>query len=58
MQEIKLHKLLSKAEHPYIVGFEHFFEDKDNVYILLEYCENNSMMELLKNRETLHELEV
>ena len=37
MSEIKIHKTL---KHEYIVKFEHFFEDTENVYILLELCEN------------------
>jgi polo-like kinase 1 len=37
MSEIKIHKVL---RHPNIVHFEHFFEDPENVYILLELCEN------------------
>jgi polo-like kinase 1 len=36
----------------------HFFEDSQNVYILLELCQNQSMNELLKRRKRLHELEV
>jgi len=44
--------------HKHIVGFEHFFEDQDNVYILLELCKNQSMNELLRRRKRLHELEV
>ena len=35
--EIKIHK---SCHHPQIVAFEHNFEDKDNVYILLELCQN------------------
>lgn len=37
MSEIKIHRSL---RHENIVGFEHFFEDGENVYILLEMCEN------------------
>jgi len=37
MSEIKIHRAL---HHENIVGFEHFFEDEDNVYILLELCSN------------------
>lgn len=33
--EIKIHKSL---DHKYIVKFFSFFEDKNNVYILLEIC--------------------
>ena len=55
MSEIKIHRSL---HHNNIVGFEHFFEDAENVYILLELCHNQSMNELLKRRKRLHELEV
>lgn len=34
-REIDLHRALS---HKHIVHFYHHFEDKDNIYILLEYC--------------------
>ena len=37
MTEIRLHKGL---HHPNIVKFEHVFEDQDNVYIMLELCQN------------------
>mmetsp|Transcript_16197 Transcript_16197/g.13773 ORF Transcript_16197/g.13773 Transcript_16197/m.13773 type:complete len:111 (+) Transcript_16197:84-416(+) len=37
LAEIKIHKSL---RHENIVRFEHVFEDKDNVYILLELCPN------------------
>ena len=55
MSEIKIHRSL---HHNNIVGFEHFFEDADNVYILLELCQNQSLNELLRRRKRLHELEV
>jgi len=35
--EIKLHQMLS---HPHIVGFEDCFEDEENVYMILELCQN------------------
>lgn len=53
--EIKIHKSL---HHPQIVGFEHYFEDTENVYILLEMCQNQSLNELLKRRKRLTEIEV
>lgn len=37
MAEIKIHRSLS---HDNIVRFHHFFEDSNNVYILLELCPN------------------
>ena len=52
--EIKIHKHLN---HRHIVKFEHFFEDKVNVYILLEICTNSTMMELVKKRKRLSEPE-
>lgn len=55
MSEIKIHRSL---HHPNIVGFEHFFEDNENVYILLELCTNQTMNELLRRRKRLTELEV
>ena len=55
IREIKIHKSL---HHEQVVAFEHNFEDKDNVYILLELCENQTLNELLKRRKNLSELEV
>ncbi|WPK23932.1 hypothetical protein PUMCH_001182 [Australozyma saopauloensis] len=53
--EIKIHKSL---KHPNIVNFVDCFEDDVNVYILLEICPNQSLMELLKTRKRLTEPEV
>ena len=55
ISEIKIHKSL---HHPNVVGFEHYFEDTENVYILLEMCHNQSLSELLKRRKRLTEIEV
>jgi len=55
MTEIRLHKSI---HHQNIVKFEHVFEDSDNVYIMLEFCQNQSMNELLKRRKNLTEFEV
>eukprot|EP00730_Choanoeca_flexa_P001126 TRINITY_DN10488_c0_g1_i1.p1 TRINITY_DN10488_c0_g1~~TRINITY_DN10488_c0_g1_i1.p1 ORF type:complete len:652 (+),score=201.66 TRINITY_DN10488_c0_g1_i1:146-2101(+) len=52
--EIQIHRSL---HHQYIVGFHSFFEDSDNVYILLELCSNQSMMELHKRRRGMSEPE-
>jgi polo-like kinase 1 len=54
ISEIKLHKKLS---HENIVNFKHFFEDKENVYILLELCTNQTLNELLKRRKRLTDFE-
>ncbi|CDW76958.1 protein kinase domain protein [Stylonychia lemnae] len=55
MSEIKIHR---SVHHQHVVKFEHFFEDAENVYILLELCHNQSLNELLRRRKRLHELEV
>jgi serine/threonine protein kinase len=52
--EIKIHQHL---HHQNIVRFYHSFQDRHNVYILLELCTNQSLMELLKCRKRLTEPE-
>lgn len=54
VSEIQLHRSL---KHESIVRFERHFEDKKNVYILLEVCGNGSMMELSCRRKRLTEHE-
>ena len=39
------------------MGFHRFFEDSDCVYILLEVCSSQTMMELHKRRRILTEAE-
>lgn len=55
LSEIKIHKSL---KHANIVNFIDCFEDDVNVYILLEICPNQSLMELLKTRKRISEPEV
>jgi len=55
VSEIKIHKSLN---HKNIVKFEHVFEDNENVYILLEICQHQTLNELIKRRKRLTELEV
>jgi len=52
LSEIKIHRSLA---HKNIVRFEHFFEDRNHVYILLEYCNNQTLMELVKRKRRLSE---
>ena len=54
MNEIKIHRTLN---HNNIVKFEHYFEDNENVYIILNLCVNKSMSEMLKRRKRLSEFE-
>ena len=55
MSEVKIHKSL---HHSNIVKFESYFEDTENVYILLELCTNHTLNDLMKRRKRLSELEV
>jgi polo-like kinase 1 len=55
INEIKIHKSI---QHEHIVNFEHYFEDANNVYILIELCHNQTLHELLRRRKNLTELEV
>lgn len=55
LSEIRIHKSL---KHDNIVQFVDCFEDDANVYILLEICPNQSLMDLLKRRKLLSEAEV
>lgn len=51
-QEIQIHRSLN---HKHIVGFNSYFEDEKNVYIVLELCGRRSLMELHRRRKTLTE---
>lgn len=53
--EIRIHRTL-KDKH--ICEYKHFFEDRNNCYLLLELCHNQSLNELLKKRKRLTEPEV
>ncbi|VDN94884.1 unnamed protein product [Brugia pahangi] len=53
-QEIRIHRSL---QHKHIVRMDGFFEDTDNVYILLELCPRRSLMELHKRRKHVTEPE-
>jgi polo-like kinase 1 len=52
--EIKIHRML---KHKHVCEFKHFFEDRENCYILLELCHNQSMNEMIKRRKRLTEPE-
>ncbi|ODM91618.1 Serine/threonine-protein kinase PLK1 [Orchesella cincta] len=53
-QEITIHRDL---KHEYIVDFHSYFEDDNNVYIVLELCAKKSLMELQKRRRAITESE-
>jgi len=52
--EIRLHQSLN---HPNIVRFASCFEDKERVYILMEFCPNGSLNDVLRRRKLFTELE-
>lgn len=52
--EIKIHRTL---KHPNICEYKHFFEDRNNCYILLELCHNQTLNEMIKRRKRLTEPE-
>ena len=52
--EIKIHRSLI---HENVCRFDRYFEDKENVYIMLDICENQSLSDLIKRRRRLHEVE-
>ena len=54
-EEIRIHRQL---KHENICKFEHSFEDKSNIYILLEYCHDYSLHDYLRKRKRLKEIEV
>ena len=55
MSEIKIHKTM---KHPGVVLLEKYFEDKENVYIVLELCPNLSLNDMLKRRKRFTDIEV
>jgi len=52
--EIKIH---SSLNHRNVVKFERVFEDSENVYIILELCRNQTLLDLLKRKKRLSEAE-
>lgn len=49
-QEIEIHSSLS---HKFVVSLHSYFEDPENVYIVLELCRKRSLTEMHKRRKTL-----
>ncbi|CAL8123801.1 unnamed protein product [Orchesella dallaii] len=53
--EIRIHR---NVKHPNIVDFHSYFEDDRFIYILLELCENESLLQLSQKRGAITEPEV
>mmetsp|Transcript_20289 Transcript_20289/g.17518 ORF Transcript_20289/g.17518 Transcript_20289/m.17518 type:complete len:145 (+) Transcript_20289:71-505(+) len=53
-REIKVHK---KLDHPHIVKLKHYFEDKENVYLVMEYAEHGNLFYYIRRKKRLLEKE-
>jgi len=53
--EIRIHR---SVQHKHVVRFERYFDDGQNIVMLLELCRQQTLMELSKARGTLTETEV
>ena len=42
-----------KLKHPHVVYLHDAFEDKENVYLLMELCEAQTLLELVKRKKRL-----
>ena len=51
-------KKQQQMNYPKIVKVKDFFEDKENVFIIQEFCKNKTLSDLLKRRKYLTEIEV
>eukprot|EP01064_Diplonema_japonicum_P026922 TRINITY_DN3853_c3_g1_i1.p1 TRINITY_DN3853_c3_g1~~TRINITY_DN3853_c3_g1_i1.p1 ORF type:complete len:847 (+),score=183.08 TRINITY_DN3853_c3_g1_i1:52-2541(+) len=54
VSEIKIHSMMN---HPNLVQYKHCFEDDRNVYIMLELCTEQTLMEHSKRKRRFTELE-
>ncbi len=48
INEISLHRSL---KCPHIVELHHYFEDDQNIYMLLEYCDGNELFQEVKQKQ-------
>lgn len=44
-------------DHPHVIKLLHYFEDKENVYLILQYAENGSLFRYLKKKNRFKEEE-
>lgn len=51
-------ELLAQMNHPNVARLVRAFENDTNVYMVMELCENQSLIELMRNRKRLTEIEV
>ena len=53
-REVKIQK---KLDHPHVIKLHHYFEDKESVYLILEYAVNGSLFFYLRKKKKLAEEE-
>lgn len=51
-------KILAQMKHPNVTKLKRVFEDEKNVYMCMELCENQSLIELMRNRKRITEMEL
>ena len=51
MVELKIHRGI---KHHHICQFDSWFEDTENIYIILEFCPHEDLEILIKKRKILH----
>ncbi|KAM3131333.1 hypothetical protein pb186bvf_016515 [Paramecium bursaria] len=51
-REIKIHSLL---DHKNIVKMHEHFQDSENIYILMDYCKNGTLWDMIKKQQKLRE---
>jgi len=56
MDQIKSEiKIQRRMDHPHILKLKYFFEDDENVYMVLPYCQNGNLFRLIKSKEEISE---
>jgi len=53
-REIRIHR---KLDHPHVIKLQYYFEDKENVYLVLEYAENGNLFFYLRKKRKFTEKE-
>lgn len=51
-KEIKIQR---KLNHPHVIKMDSYFEDREHVYLVLEYAEGGSLFKVIKKKRKLSE---
>lgn len=46
--------MVSKLVCPYIIHIEEYFEDDERIYIIMEYCDGQSLLESVNSKVKEH----